>query len=1751
MLQSVGRRVSVRPCLRCDHAREGKASIRRPPLTRICHPRAREGSCKSTLATTFTSVLYSHVSPSAFLNVTASNTPAARAASSPTPSLGKGAAPQETITTASCRRSGTMSLSSDFEEASMDLDSEHDSSYDDEDDEDDEEESFFEDANDEDDDDFVFSSESVPLVKELMKRLLKTYRILKESITSVESELTTATVASDEEDTAPQPPLTSSALAERAQALRGLLSLQELYGFLWARLLRVLDEENERCSDSYMATLNMQDRVPFESLAHAIHHNTVFCDHMGEVLDINYAQRSSTDITRNAPHSDLLVEFYSQMEQIQCTASHCALLVVEGSRESFLDPISMYDLCKALAAEKNPRKRLVPLSLMFSMLDQDEQTVSEALLHAMPKVLLQRLRHWVHQLYGPFPLYREAAPVPRSQRRSPQRYRSAAVASEGDSHTASRRSSPGRSPLLMRQRVEEVTADGANGAPSHASAAPDSPLPLSGEPTFAAAVPPVEAAENGTRKRQRRQRSPTSRDVDHAHHDTASGLEHYLDGWIPKAGDRVGRGPGWSSGQQGKGCDYGVVEGCTESEVVVRWVPSLDLPVPDVEEDRLFLYRFSSPYYEVVAWETYLQVRTLTVTRADIRMLELLQLCIVAGVLCQQSDAILPVLQFQTIESALKVLDSIDICSRYLENEHAREVAERAALQTLAEHSAEESPREDMATVLLQWDMNYTAVRRRYRVEREMLARIGWVLSAVLSHKKLAFLFLDADGVGRILRLVKGKLEAYTIYGCAIVLSHLAKSAVFEELLRRQRGYFEPIMQFIIDQWKHTTNVDVQSSVGAFLFHSLSFPIVIDYFESENGPVEAIEALERCLKVSEEQFDVLHSDLLLALLRCLNIYLVTHLMLSTKVIFRKHRVLSTLVTQSSRITSLPRDPPTVDAILGLLAASSPGLPGVSAENVHSLLTAERLGTAQVLIEKGMHTLLLRCATFFFVQSRWDLLIASLQALCALTVIPYVRPLIAEVRAHESGIAQLLAIVNDLAVSYQNRNTSREAHLLPCVVAALQILIHVTNPPADIADENAVANFNNACGAFRASDGVRALLEVLKIRKDASMSAKLNYFPVVARAVQLMAVLRRYSDTAALFEALNIRTLVQDLSSQYSDVQREFISVVGARKLPTELGPAGHFMDNLKSFMPSAFGGVSQADVVKMHTVDPLEMEQRQTIIGRAVVDYSKESLLELIAEHLDSEGLSAAAAALRSESGIQPSAGVSGADGTAAVTSMSISDAAAKGPTPSLDGVIRSYLRQQQERSPNPIETLPQFDLTKKHVYLPPPIPLDDTRNEFNRLLRRRCGGKFTLRTQTHAHWLTYRYPAFMFDITGSGEELQGESVAFCDGGDSIVIGTSEGAVALFDTFPEETTDEKLLEQHLVFENEAISTIVVSDDGGLIAAVNDTRKAHVMRRNMLPVPQQELTECRTLRFSHDNRLAVVTSEEEHACRVHDLVTGVELRNLSDPIWTGENVANVALFDGTSQLVLNDAILWDLRMPEKPIFRFDRITESFASIFHPTQPLIIIDEKVWDLRTWRMMQTVPTFQKTASFHRSREGKVLYSFREASRVSGTHLPIVSAVDSYTLDSVFSEEVRPAFKSFAVDPSDRYCAAILDQDMDPVIRLFSLSAGPYPDHGAFASPAVQEEHDSAMSAEEEEEEMGQWSIDDDDYDMDDSSDTTDEDDEEEGEEEGEEDDEDDEEEEDEDDEEDEEEDEEEDDSGTETSSGSDEQQGRTHMT
>uniref|UniRef100_A0A146KV52 Uncharacterized protein n=1 Tax=Lygus hesperus TaxID=30085 RepID=A0A146KV52_LYGHE len=141
------------------------------------------------------------------------------------------------------------------------------------------------------------------------------------------------------------------------------------------------------------------------------------------------------------------------------------------------------------------------------------------------------------------------------------------------------------------------------------------------------------------------------------------------------------------------------------------------------------------------------------------------------------------------------------------------------------------------------------------------------------------------------------------------------------------------------------------------------------------------------------------------------------------------------------------------------------------------------------------------------------------------------------RQNTADISGLLVIVNELVTAHHNNATVRVTHLLPCVTTALQILIHLCNMPnnninddgEDDSSYNAGSVFNSLCMAIRASGGVRTLLDVMRLRMtDAPMSAKLSFFPVLARAVHVIVQLRHYGDTNTLLKNLGVYLVAQEL-----------------------------------------------------------------------------------------------------------------------------------------------------------------------------------------------------------------------------------------------------------------------------------------------------------------------------------------------------------------------------------------------------------------------------------------------------------------------------------------------------------------------------------------------------------------------------------------------------------------------------------------------
>ncbi|ESL11385.1 hypothetical protein TRSC58_00866 [Trypanosoma rangeli SC58] len=635
-----------------------------------------------------------------------------------------------------------------------------------------------------DEEDMILTSPSIDLVKELMKRMLKVQKQMKTVTHNMQRFFNDNAV-----DLPSSGAINENNIEDTISLLR---QYDELHLFLWGRMAKLLHDEHQQCADVYTDTLNLHDRLPFESLTHTIHHNTAFCDYMGELINTNMEFADTFLDSENDLLRQVMTQHMKTLEKAQTLANYFALLVVEGSRESFLDPLSMYDLCKVIVEEENRRKRLLALSLSFSMLEQDDQAIVEALSQQLPQLLLQRSRHLVHRIFG-HP-EKQNLITSREGRGSPFRYYSAVIHSNPSSPLSSRRASPEivdrNASTATGVRPFSSSGSGQMHKDSPTLHTPNLQRDISSEVQISGSKVSNMGVENhlfskiknklenhegelteGPAKRRRLER--ISRETNY---------QEEIENWQKQKGEKVGRGPAWSFENQAEDCDVGEVLGVTTTdEVLVKWQRNVDAAADNGARPRVFRYRYKKSDEEVVFWQRFLSTKTMDAESIDFRLEEFMLNCAVIGAICHQRESILPALQFQTIESMIHVLDSVDLAgaaTRAITVEKNAEARERSLLGLEEEDGAVD---EDALEIRLQWDTILYKTKEHYRRTREIVARAGWVLNALLSHRKLALVFLELGGLKRIMTLIDANLEVSTTYGCCIVLSQLARSSVFEK----------------------------------------------------------------------------------------------------------------------------------------------------------------------------------------------------------------------------------------------------------------------------------------------------------------------------------------------------------------------------------------------------------------------------------------------------------------------------------------------------------------------------------------------------------------------------------------------------------------------------------------------------------------------------------------------------------------------------------------------------------------------------------------------------------------------------------------------------------------------------------------------------------------------------------------------------------------------------------------------------------
>ncbi|XP_061725437.1 LOW QUALITY PROTEIN: protein mahjong [Cydia pomonella] len=95
--------------------------------------------------------------------------------------------------------------------------------------------------------------------------------------------------------------------------------------------------------------------------------------------------------------------------------------------------------------------------------------------------------------------------------------------------------------------------------------------------------------------------------------------------------------------------------------------------------------------------------------------------------------------------------------------------------------------------------------------------------------------------------------------------------------------------------------------------------------------------------------------------------------------------------------------------------------------------------------------------------------------------------------------------------------------------------------------------------------------------------------------------------------------------------------------------------------------------------------------------------------------------------------------------------------------------------------------------------------------------------------------------------------------------------------------------------------------------------------------------------------------------IFDTRTGRELLTLAPSI-SNQYAKNRATFNPTDELVLSDGVLWDVNSG-KEIHKFDKLNQTHSGVFHPNSLEVISNTEVWDLRTFHLLRTVPTLDKS--------------------------------------------------------------------------------------------------------------------------------------------------------------------------------------------
>ncbi|KAJ6646157.1 Protein mahjong [Pseudolycoriella hygida] len=484
-------------------------------------------------------------------------------------------------------------------------------------------------------------------------------------------------------------------------------------------------------------------------------------------------------------------------------------------------------------------------------------------------------------------------------------------------------------------------------------------------------------------------------------------------------------------------------------------------------------------------------------------------------------------------------------------------------------------------------------------------------------------------------------------------------------------------------------------------------------------------------------------------------------------------------------------------------------------------------------------------------------------------------------------------------------------------------------------------------------------------------------------------------------------------------------------------------------------------------LDPL-LSNRVNVVGQTRIQFNDQQLFELIHKHLAARGMHEAAASLQREAGLTTKSetnkpltqhsrssntslmGMRPSDFDAALNAgesspqvstkndqngdtiklskkIEISHLNQVARNVTLDIITTEYLANQHALCKNPMSTCPPFDLFAEHK-CPDPSP-----NKVQGLSPNFAGRYFHRQAGFNSSRLDRRLVHSQFRMSCSIPSEDGEYFTCCDFTPCttrVVVGLNNGKVKVCN---DNASHVSTYDCHDYY----VSNVKCSKHGTLLLT---SIKSSPSSSKLWKIEENQLSS----KFLYDNEEHLefgklyenyILGSHSYAATIYDVETGKIIKSFFSPNLS-TYTHKMATFCPSDNLILSGRFLYDVHSGLE-IHKFD-FSKNIPGVFHPNGVEIVANTGVWDLRTFRLLRTVPTLDESIATFSPQN--VIYGKRvetDPDYKENPKLKMFETLDGYDYSSIETVDVGRQIDDLRVNKDGTQIALVENLVVDTFIK------------------------------------------------------------------------------------------------------------------